>query len=84
MHDRCAHLHLRQKLQAMPGLATQLPDAIAALEQAHAAVEAGQLEDHPKQQLLQKLLAAIAALAPVSAPEQCHMELIVAAQWTPA
>ncbi|KAK9807315.1 hypothetical protein WJX73_000513 [Symbiochloris irregularis] len=61
---RCAHLQLKQKLQALPGLVKQLPQASAALEKAHSAVETRQLDDHPKQPLLQKLLAATAALIP--------------------
>ena len=41
--------------------------AAAALEAAYKEVEAGQLEDHPKQAALQKVLIGIRTLQPVRA-----------------
>ena len=56
----------------------------AALEAAYKEVEAGRLEDHPKQAALQKALTAIHTLQPVSIP--CllllsTMQTAVGAQW---
>lgn len=68
---RCAHLHLRHNLGSLPGLAAALKASAEALEAAYQAVEKGKLQDHPKQETLQKTLTSMAALQPVYSTASC-------------
>ena len=52
----------------------------AALEAAYQEVEAGKLEDHPKQAALQKALTAIHTLQPVSLACLSAMSAVILAQ----
>ncbi len=63
---RCAHLHLKQCMQELPGLYAACKDVVTALQHAYDDVEAGQLQDHPKLGALQAVLATVSAIQPVS------------------
>jgi hypothetical protein len=65
---RCAHLHLHHALQDAPELAPRCSRASAALSHALAQVEAGRLEDHPKQAALRRVLQGAQATRPVRTP----------------
>ncbi|KAL0053220.1 hypothetical protein WJX82_002643 [Trebouxia sp. C0006] len=61
---RYAHLYLRHNLEALPMLKKWCVKVAAALEAAYKQVEAGKLEDHPKQAALQKALIGIQTVQP--------------------
>ncbi len=63
---RCAHLHLKQCMQELPGLYAACKDIVAALQRAYDEVEAGQLQDHPKLAALKAVLTTVSAIQPVS------------------
>ncbi|KAL0033852.1 hypothetical protein WJX77_007687 [Trebouxia sp. C0004] len=61
---RYAHLYLRHNLEALPMLRRWCVKMAAALEAAYKQVEAGKLEDHPKQAALHKALTGIQTVRP--------------------
>ncbi|KAL4448291.1 hypothetical protein ABPG75_005510 [Micractinium tetrahymenae] len=60
---RCAHLYLEQSQADLPGLLSAVT-AARELRAANQQVQAGQLEDSPKQAALQRILGGVAACAP--------------------
>lgn len=61
----CAHLHLQHALREAPAMALRCSSAANALSSAQAEVDAGRLEDHPKQAVLRKVLLGANAMRPV-------------------
>ncbi len=69
---RCSFLHLQHHIATVPALADHCSGSAQALQAAHAAVEMGQQEDHPKQTTLRRTLQSISTLQQVRTAACLH------------